>query len=297
MERTPPANVRRTLREEVGFMCPIEGCCSPYLTYHHFCPTWAEKQHHNPEGMIALCLQHHKEADVGTYTIDQLKELKKTAKDSVAVAGRFNWKRENTLIIAGSNFFIGSPTILEASGRKMIWFEKDENNYDIVNMDLLSANGELLFQMRNNDWLAHPSFDDIEAPPSAKWLKIRSKANNISLDLNYSNRDIGRISKIAEAIYRDSARGSVESYNKHLPQGFNMPKRTYEGELKKMVDKVVKYVSDNLGQENITTCQVSLKIAYPLQLALTPTKLEARIGQSRFMAKGCLMGNATVVKI
>jgi len=43
----------------------------------HFDPPWREREHHDPAGMIALCLQHHKEADAGTFTEAQLKQLKK----------------------------------------------------------------------------------------------------------------------------------------------------------------------------------------------------------------------------
>jgi len=93
MDRTPPAEVRRVLRQEVGFCCPIDGCGSPYLSWHHFDPPWREREHHDPAGMIALCLQHHKEADAGTFTEAQLKQLKKTSA-SREVKGRFNWKRE-----------------------------------------------------------------------------------------------------------------------------------------------------------------------------------------------------------
>jgi len=304
MERTPPANVRRRLREEVGFSCPVEKrgerCGSPYLGYHHFDPPWRIKHHHNPDGMIALCLQHHKEADVGTFTIEQLRELKKTAAKREPISGRFNWRRENALIIAGSNFFIGSPTILESEQQKFIWFEKDESNYDTVNMDLFSSAGNLVFQMRNNDWLAHPSFDDIEAPPSARWLKIRSKTHDVSFDLVFSNQDLDGIAKVARTIRQDSIRKSVEQYNEfHKNAGLAsiIPKKNFEEELNSAIEKVLKYVSDNLGEKDVLTCQVKLKITYPVSLKLSPTKLTTQIMKSRFTMSGCLLGSATVIKI
>lgn len=52
MNRTPPEPVREILRKEVNFGCPIEGCGSPYLEYHHFDPPWHEREHHDPQGMI-----------------------------------------------------------------------------------------------------------------------------------------------------------------------------------------------------------------------------------------------------
>ncbi len=77
VDRTkPPADIRRALRVEVGFGCPVDGCGSPYLTWHHFDPPWRERQHHDAAGMIALCLQHHKEADSGAFSHEQLRVLK-----------------------------------------------------------------------------------------------------------------------------------------------------------------------------------------------------------------------------
>ena len=51
-------------------------CGSPYLTWHHFNPPWSERHHHDPDGMIALCLQHHEQADAGTFTVEQLRDLR-----------------------------------------------------------------------------------------------------------------------------------------------------------------------------------------------------------------------------
>jgi hypothetical protein len=53
--RTPPIAVRRKLRQEVGFACPVPDCGSPYLTWHHFDPPWHVTPQHEPAGMIALC--------------------------------------------------------------------------------------------------------------------------------------------------------------------------------------------------------------------------------------------------
>ena len=79
MDRTPPMEVRKLLRREVGFGCPVLNCGNPYLSWHHFGPPWREKQHHDPNGMIALCVEHHAKADAGTYTKEQLHSYKQQA--------------------------------------------------------------------------------------------------------------------------------------------------------------------------------------------------------------------------
>ena len=78
MNRNPPLNIKRILRQEVNYGCPVPNCGSPLLIWHHFDPLWSVKQHHNPEGMIALCTQHHPMADSGVFSSDQLRRFKHT---------------------------------------------------------------------------------------------------------------------------------------------------------------------------------------------------------------------------
>jgi hypothetical protein len=185
MNRSPPTDVRRTLRAEAGFVCPMPDCRSPYLTYHHFDPPWRERQHHDPEGMIALCLQHHQEADVGTYTGSQLRRLKQAQRTVDRVEGRFNWKREKTLFICGGNYFLNCEVALRIGRVDVVWFTKSDEYFDLCNIDLSSADGQLTFSMRDNDWQVVPSVDDVEAPPSARKLSVRSKRHDVSLNIEF----------------------------------------------------------------------------------------------------------------
>jgi hypothetical protein len=97
MNRNPKIDVVRQLRNEVGFGCPVYGCANPYLEYHHFDPPWHIENHHNPEGMIALCTQHHKQADGGAYTNEQLHAMKNDSAHAEEVRGQFNWLRRNRI--------------------------------------------------------------------------------------------------------------------------------------------------------------------------------------------------------
>jgi hypothetical protein len=98
MNRDPDESVKKILRQEVHFGCPIENCGSPYLSFHHFDPPWRLRQHHEPGGMIALCLEHHIRADRNAYSIQQLKEMKRSPflkKVGANPIGDISWKREN----------------------------------------------------------------------------------------------------------------------------------------------------------------------------------------------------------
>src|SRR5260221_10290048 len=130
MNRTPPKRVRRTLRHEVGFGCPVPGCGNPYLTWHHFDPPWEVQEHHNAEGMIALCEEHHNKADAKAFTVDQLRQFKRdapaTAKD---VEGRFDWLRHRVLAVVGGNFYYENSVIFKYQNRPVIWFKRDDKDH------------------------------------------------------------------------------------------------------------------------------------------------------------------------
>lgn len=187
--RTPPAAVRRLLRRDVGFVCPVEGCESPYLGYHHFDPPWHVRQHHDVAGMIALCLQHHREADSGAFTLAQLRALK-SRRNSGAPSGRFNWRRERTVFQGGGVIAYCCPVILQVHGRNLVWMTRSSDGHELLNVDLFSASGQPVFSLRDNEWLVTPGVDDIEAPPSARTLKVRSAAHDVSLDLEFRDTSV-----------------------------------------------------------------------------------------------------------
>jgi len=119
MNRTPSANVRKILREEVNYGCPIPGCGSPFLTWHHFDPPWREHEHHNPEGMIALCAKHALMADSGIYTIDQLRYYKTNPFVKDQISALWPWEPENLVFLMGGCVFLGVHPLLTLRQRKV----------------------------------------------------------------------------------------------------------------------------------------------------------------------------------
>jgi hypothetical protein len=172
LNRNPPAAVRRLLRQEVGFRCPAD-CGNPYLTWHHFDPPWAIEQHHRPEGMIALCLDHGSRADASAFTDDQLRQMKRDGRDrSAAVQGRFDWMRRDLLAVVGGNFYYKTLVILEIGPRPCIWFGQDDNGYLLVNFWMPSLVGQPRAQIFENGWIVPPTAADVECPPNGRRLKV-----------------------------------------------------------------------------------------------------------------------------
>lgn len=214
----PDAAVRRRLRAEVGFGCPVDGCGSPYLTWHHFDPPWREGKTHNPEGMVALCLQHHKEADSGAFTTVQLRALKSHGfliRDGCAPAGRFNWRREQLVVDAGGGLFVRCPVFLAMAGRPMVWLSGDEQGNQLLNLDLWDGNGNHVFAMRDNDWVVLDA-EDAEAPPSARSLIIRDKAKGIRLSVQFRAASAADIEARLHERERRTAKQTRQHYKKEL---------------------------------------------------------------------------------
>ncbi len=166
MNRTPPAKVMQILRTEVGFGCPVPNCGNPYLEWHHFNPVWKDKEHHNPEGMIALCAEHHKKADVGGFTNEQLHKFKLQGKKSFEkIKGRFDWLRNKLIVVIGGNLFYETLNILQIGTKPIIWLRRDENGYLLLNFRMLTLSGENRLILEDNNWLQQGDLSDFECPP------------------------------------------------------------------------------------------------------------------------------------
>lgn len=184
MTRKPPIDVIRILRKENGYKCVVPGCEIPYIEYHHFNPPWHVENHHRPEGMIALCPEHHRKADGGSYTDEQLKNFKEHASDEFdEVRGRFEYLRYNILLYAGGNFFLRNNIEITINGKNAIWFEIDENGYHLLNVELFDKKGNIYFKIENNSWEITDNVSDVECPPSGKLLKVFFKnGDNFGLE-------------------------------------------------------------------------------------------------------------------
>ena len=194
MDRTPPLSVRRKLRAEVGQGCPIDGCRSPYLSWHHFDPPWSVREHHNPEGMIALCKPHHDAADGGAYSVEQLRRLKTSTPSFTHVGGTSPWRRENTLVLVGGNHVVDQRVIIRVRGYNILWTTKDDDGNDMINLEIRGKSGAHLFKMQDNDWLATPPASEVIAPVQRRSLTIKSVSENASLDIQFSTEsaDVAR---------------------------------------------------------------------------------------------------------
>jgi len=162
-------------------------CGNPHLEYHHFDPPWAQAPHNNPEGIIALCADHHDQADTGAFTKEQLITLKKSNHESVE--SKFHWRRKHTVFVCGGNFAYNCGGMLQVSGIDIVYFEKDEQGFDTLSLNIYDVCLNPIFVMRKNDWIARTDADDIEAPPRTPRLIFKSAKHRVDIQIGFKDRE------------------------------------------------------------------------------------------------------------
>jgi hypothetical protein len=160
MNRTPPADICRQLREEVNYGCPVNGCGSPFLTLHHFNPTWRVYQHHNPEGMIALCAMHAVMADNDVFTNDHLARLKTNPFIKDRILAEWPWQPENIVFLMGGCIFFEARPILTLRGRRVISASRVQEPHTSIptiafDLDLVDPQGNPIVSMEKNILTIH----------------------------------------------------------------------------------------------------------------------------------------------
>lgn len=262
-----PEKVRKQLREEVAFGCPIKNCGSPYLSYHHFDPPYHLEKHHRPEGMIALCLHHHKAADNGAYKINQLRNFKKypylkTVKQKPK--GRFEWEREQFIILMGGGAYISNEVILQVKTKDIIWISKSEYGYENLNLDIYDQQGKPLFIMRDNDWLIYECFSDLICPPCGNSINLNAEARGVKIDLKFYQSLKEELDKKLERIVP------------HL----NCRDRNF--------------IKEFIKEDELALCQVNLNLVYPLPLLIDESKVFNRLHGENIGSVSCIGGKTAL---
>lgn len=284
MERRPDAHVRKILREEVHFGCPVDNCGSPYLTWHHFDPPWHINKHQNVSGMVALCAEHHKKADTGAFTKEQIREFKANpflAKFPNGPGGVFDWKREQLLVRAARIKAINCPVFLELAGHPAIWLSKDEQGHELLNLDIWDTSGKLLFSMRDNEWLVTCKPDDFECPPSGRSLILRAPKFGVRLTITFKNLTS---EEFIELVRRDS----LES-NKHLLAEAKKAQKCVNEFFAKMIMDTAQSAQSRSGidphterwiaealkvsEGKVVLCNLTADYLFPREVKITPTKM------------------------
>jgi hypothetical protein len=140
--------------------------------------------------MIAVCRDHHPEADAGAFSDDDLRELKRTGRERARLLGaRFNWMHEQLLVRVGSVFYYETPIAIRIGERPIVWFNRNEANRVLVNLSMPSASGDPRLEMRDNFWLTEgTNLRALNCPPSGRVVQARYDNNDL-LRIEFRNID------------------------------------------------------------------------------------------------------------
>jgi hypothetical protein len=280
MNRTPPEDVRRLLRKEVGFGCPVDDCDSPYLTWHHFDPPWAERQHQDPAGIVALCVQHHGEADHGVWTSDQLRAFKDPARNRAAdrVGGRFRWKRGRLILLAGGNWWTGCSILLRCGSIPIIWLSRDSDGYELLNLDLFDETGTARLQLRDNDWIVDRDVEDLECAPRKTALLVKTAALGAELSVSFQRADAELVLEKATRIARVGHREMEQRMQQQLataPPEFRarMLESISSQSAEEMGERSARFLLEGIAVEDSALCVIEGSLRWPVEIALEPTRI------------------------
>jgi hypothetical protein len=192
MTRTPPFRVKYELRREVSFGCPVKGCGSPYLTYHHFDPPFHVEEHHDPARMIALCWTHHQLAEGGAFTVKALRMLKEAPfLAAKRVRWRFDvWDRRRLVLFAGGNWHVNTTHVLSVGGQVVVGLSLPVmSDPGGLNLDVRDGKGRPVLSMEDNAWTLDVIPDDLVCSPHGNTLRVSHEASGIELNMRFHSLD------------------------------------------------------------------------------------------------------------
>jgi hypothetical protein len=191
-----PESVKRELRREVGFGCPI--CRSPFLTWHHFDPPLRVRVHNEPSGMIALCQPHHDAADADSFSVEELRALKQSKRSADDVRGSFpSWQKPNLLVRMGGVYSGGTSPLISVGSKPLIRLEKNEADLLSLSFVLHARDGTRLLQMEQNEINLNPRDTyDFSATASQKEVKLWFAKRDIGIDLSFDRIPLSELEAV-----------------------------------------------------------------------------------------------------
>ena len=196
--------MQRVLREEVGFGCPVPDCREPFLTWHHFDPPWHEREHHEAEGMVALCSKHHTMADRGVFSKAQLRTFKNTPHSVEEVKAKFEWARPRQLVRLGGFYMGGKHHMmnLEVDTFKERFVGLRENDVGLLELSFVLRDKYMnrVAVMENNMFIAKPDrMFDLQVDAGATRIRIREQRRKVLLDLQTERKTPEELTRLLES--------------------------------------------------------------------------------------------------
>jgi hypothetical protein len=217
--------------------------------------------------MIALCVLHHGQADEGAFTVGQLRALKDPTRNQAEsrLRGRFAWRRDGLVLLAGGNWWSGCEILLQCGPIPIIWLSRDQDGYELLNVDLFDALGVARLQLRDNDWVADRDVDDLVCTPRRASLIVKTATLGAELSVSFERATREVVTKRAIDILRAGYRDLPEWVRHQI--GDRMPSPEEHG-----ADTANKLL-EGIPESDSALCVIEGQLRWPVEVALEPTRI------------------------
>lgn len=250
------------LRREVAFGCPI--CRKPFLTWHHFDPPEHVEKHWRPEGIIALCLDHHALADPkgfggNAYSPDELRAMKKKGYSAEDVKSHFpSWQgKKNVLVRMGGCYATPPATLLSVDGVPQISLKRNEAGLLALSFQLRNKDDAVLVEMEDNWFTAYPSnIHDMTATPKTHNVKVWLDKEDVGLEFSFRRISMDELDKMLTTDSERANAGAKERTRQQhegmLPEDLNELLAMFDSGQNKghIGTEVEKWVKDNCQMDD-----------------------------------------------
>jgi hypothetical protein len=164
--------------------------------------------------MIALCLIHAAQADEDRFTIEQCREMKRNPfVKNQNINEFYGYLRKNTVFHFG-NFAYNVRNILVIGNTPVIFFRKDLEEYDRLNLFIVDRNQNPLLLMNDNFWTVfQKNLLDLRCSTRGRELEVRFNDGQTNLFLRFDD--------VSNSQFRSLF--SENSYVDMFLQGMNNP--------------------------------------------------------------------------
>ncbi|WP_282091278.1 HNH endonuclease signature motif containing protein [Epibacterium ulvae] len=180
-----PTAVARQLRQESGFGCAV--CGNPIIEYHHIIE-WQERQHFDPEHMIALCPTHHTE--YGKLPKAKCYSAKQNPINirNKRIKGYLGGNKSQKAVRIGAMTVANCKSLIDFSGISLFSYNFIGEEY-ALNVFLPDQNFWPEIEIRENQLIAETGkFWDIEF--KTNWVKFKRFQKGTFLEVDFRGDEI-----------------------------------------------------------------------------------------------------------
>jgi HNH endonuclease len=189
-DRPPiPAPIKRQVRQRCGFGCVI--CGLPLYEYDHLVP-WSEVEEHDPDNIVLLCDQHHREKTNGLLPIEQVlaaNEAPANLATGVSTPYDLHYDGNSCEAMIGSNIhewpkihdgLLTIPVLIDDT--PIIMF-RVEDEHLLLTVQLFDEENALIVQVVDNELVFSAEEWDVEF--QGRTLIVRSTPRNIFVRITF----------------------------------------------------------------------------------------------------------------